>query len=84
MQIRDVYSGSRIRIFSIPDLFLNSRKYYPGCIHPGSGSGYFTHPGSRDPGVQKKGTGSQIRNTGDINSYVMNVWHFQHLSFCYS
>ncbi len=58
----------QIRIFSIPDPYLNltflSQKTWKNIsemirvVYPESGSWFFTHPGSRG----QKGTGSQIRN----------------------
>ena len=40
LRIRDVYPGSRIRLFSIPD---------PNCLHPGSRIRLFSIP---DPGSE--------------------------------
>ena len=48
----------RIWVFKPKKLFLSSRKYDPGCSTcSGSGSWFFTHPGSRG----QKGTRSWIR-----------------------
>ncbi len=63
LRIRNVYPGSQIRIFSsriqdqknIPDPGSRIRiriKDDPGC-HPGSGSWFFTHPGSRIQGSKE-------------------------------
>jgi hypothetical protein len=70
LRILDVYPGSRIRIFSIPDpgssskklsiltktWFLSSRKY-------------FTHPGSRIQGSKRHRF--RIRNTGEMFTQKM-------------
>ncbi len=73
LRIRDVYPGSRIRIFSIPDplprikyfnpkkLFLSSRKYNSGSSSRIRILFFLPIP---DPGFRdQKGTGSRIRNT---------------------
>ncbi len=71
LQIRDVYPGSEFFPSRIPDLhqrILTQKLVFYALgnmirvVHPGSGSWFFTHPGSRD----QKGTGSRIRirNTG--------------------
>ncbi len=58
LRIRDVDHGSRIRLFSVPDpgstsknLIVLTLKLWSGnmiqFVHPGSGSWFFTHLGSR-------------------------------------
>ncbi len=56
-----IHPGSSLKNSSLltPKILFWARKYVP-VVHPGSGSWFFTHPGSRIQGV-KKGTGSRIR-----------------------
>ncbi len=70
LRIRDVYPGFRSRIFSSrirnkEFQFFNPTNYFWALgnrirvVHPWSGSGFFTHPGSR----RQKGIGFRNRNT---------------------
>ncbi len=81
LRIRDVFPGSEFFLSRIQGpgagstsknlSFFNSKKCFLALgniiwdFHHGSGSGFFTHPGSQIPGSRgQKGTGSRITDPG--------------------
>ncbi len=87
VRIRNVYPGSRIRLFSIPDpgsatnnlSILTQKNGFkaPGnmirVVHPGSL--LFTHPGSRIQGSKSNGSWIPIRNTAwRLYSSQLEAW----------
>ncbi len=84
LQIRDVYPGSRIRIFTsricnkIPKNCFKALGNMIRVVNPGSW--FFTHPGSRG----QKSTGSRIRNTVSFknNRQLPLLQQYSHYGTC--